>query len=403
MITLPKDLRTGKPVWSAYRVPRLPVSVLVKDTHADVVVIGAGISGAMIAQELAEAGLSVIILDRRGPMKGSTFATTALLQYEIDTPLVELAGKIGAEKAMGAWRRSKLGLESLVAKICYLDIPCGLKRVDALYLAGDKLDAAALKQERVARNLIGLQTGYLTQNMLRERYGLARRAALHSCDSVGLNPLHLTAGLLLEALRNKARLYAPAEVTDIKTFKRHNQVMTRQDTKITCKYVVFATGYEMPKMIHTSRHRIQSTWALATRRQPGALPEDVFIWEASDPYLYLRSTDDGRVICGGEDEEFSDEEKRDALIPQKIATLQRKLKKLLPQLDVTPEFAWAGSFGASSTGLPTIGKIPHLANCFAAMAYGGNGITFSRIAAEIIRAEICGQKDPDADLFAFPK
>jgi glycine/D-amino acid oxidase-like deaminating enzyme len=37
------------------------------------------------------------------------------------------------------------------------------------------------------------------------------------------------------------------------------------------------------------------------------------IWEASEPYLYLRTTEDGRVICGGEDEDFADTEKRDSL------------------------------------------------------------------------------------------
>jgi glycine/D-amino acid oxidase-like deaminating enzyme len=41
------------------------------------------------------------------------------------------------------------------------------------------------------------------------------------------------------------------------------------------------------------------------------------IWEASDPYLYLRTTPDGRIICGGEDEDFSDEAARDRLLGRK--------------------------------------------------------------------------------------
>ena len=52
--------------------------------------------------------------------------------------------------------------------------------------------------------------------------------------------------------------------------------------------------------------------------------------EVSDPYLYVRTTSDGRVICGGEDEEFADKTARDALLPQKTMTLQRKLGRLLP-------------------------------------------------------------------------
>lgn len=53
------------------------------------------------------------------------------------------------------------------------------------------------------------------------------------------------------------------------------------------------------------------------------------IWEASDPYLYLRTTPEGRIICGGEDEEFTDEEKRNALIPAKVTRLRSKLRRLM--------------------------------------------------------------------------
>ena len=79
-------------------------------------------------------------------------------------------------------------------------------------------------------------------------------------------------------------------------------------------------------MCRSGATRSMSTYAIATRPQPRRLwPEDCFIWEAADPYLYLRSTPDGRVICGGEDEDFADDEARDALIPQKAAAIRRKL------------------------------------------------------------------------------
>lgn len=53
------------------------------------------------------------------------------------------------------------------------------------------------------------------------------------------------------------------------------------------------------------------------------------------------------------------------------------------------------------TGLPLIGAVPGLDNVFAVMGFGGNGVTFSQIAAEMISAEIAGRRDADADLFAF--
>jgi glycine/D-amino acid oxidase-like deaminating enzyme len=149
-------------------------------------------------------------------------------------------------------------------------------------------------------------------------------------------------------------------------------------------------------------HAIASTWAIATRPQPRRLwPERCFIWEAADPYLYVRVGPEGRVICGGEDEPFADEAARNALLAAKTATLERRLHALLPRLDARAVDAWCGSFGASATGLPSIGPLPRMRHCYAVLGYGGNGITFAALAAQVLRAQIAGAGDPDADLFSF--
>ena len=74
---------------------------------------------------------------------------------------------------------------------------------------------------------------------------------------------------------------------------------------------------------------------------------------------------------------------------------------LLPRLDIQADFAWSGTFGESDRGLLSIGAIPGMPNCHAVLGYGGNGITFSRIAAELLATELGGEADPDTDLFAF--
>jgi glycine/D-amino acid oxidase-like deaminating enzyme len=144
-----------------------------------------------------------------------------------------------------------------------------------------------------------------------------------------------------------------------------------------------------------------STWAIATPPQPRRIwPGRALIWEASEPYLYLRATADGRVICGGEDEPFTDEARRDALIPAKAETIAAKLAALLPGVDPTAAFAWAGAFGTTPTGLPILRRLPRRPRIHSVLGYGGNGITFSRIAAEMIATELAGGKDRDSDVFA---
>jgi glycine/D-amino acid oxidase-like deaminating enzyme len=154
--------------------------------------------------------------------------------------------------------------------------------------------------------------------------------------------------------------------------------------------------------VPASKHRIYSTWAIATTPQPERLwPQRALIWEASDPYLYVRATVDGRVLCGGEDEEFANDERRDALVPRKTAALATKLEKLFPRLDSRAAFAWTGSFGGSTSGTPRFGPVPGHPRCFAVLGYGGNGITFSMLAASMIASAVQGRPDADAGVFAF--
>jgi glycine/D-amino acid oxidase-like deaminating enzyme len=93
------DLHTGSPVWRAYRAPGPAAEPLARDVKADVAIVGMGISAAMTADALSDAGRSVILIDRRGPMLGSTAATTALVQHEIDQPLSTLSRRIGQDRA----------------------------------------------------------------------------------------------------------------------------------------------------------------------------------------------------------------------------------------------------------------------------------------------------------------
>ncbi|TPJ70613.1 FAD-binding oxidoreductase [Mesorhizobium sp. B2-7-1] len=396
------DLRSGTPVWSAYRSSAVPADRLTRDVKTDVLIVGMGISGAMIAEALTRDGHSVICIDRRGPLKGSTAATTALVQFEIDQPLITLSNMIGGDAARQAWRRSRLSLLNLRGRIAELNISCRAAGTPSLYLAGNRLDASDLRREAQARRDAGIGASILTRQPLRETFGIDRAAAILSHGNLALDPRKLTSGLLSAALQRKARFHAPAEATAIEGNRLGVTVATRDGPMIKAHHLVLATGYELLDIVPSTGHRIISTWAIATRPQPKKLwPLAAMLWEASDPYLYVRATSDGRVICGGEDEEFTDEERRDALTAQKTDRLEKKLASIFPQLDTAAEFAWSGSFGATGTGLPIIGTLPGHPRVQAVMGYGGNGITFSQIASEIVSASIAGREDTDGSLFAF--
>jgi glycine/D-amino acid oxidase-like deaminating enzyme len=401
-LTAKKKLKSGAPVWTAFP-RRLPLArPLTRDATADVLVVGAGISGALIAYSLARDGHKVAVVDRRGLLQGSTPASTALLLYEIDTPLIHLKRKIGTRPAERAWLRSKAALDALYELTRREKIDASISLHPSIYLAGDLLDARGLAAEVRARERIGLPSRYLDRRELRNQFGLSRSAAILSDDNVAADPRALASGFLRRAQQLGARLWAPHEIADIQSGKRNALAMTKDGFTIQSRQIVLCTGYELPKIVPTRGHSIASTWVIATKRQPEHLwPSECFIWEANDPYLYVRATVDGRVICGGEDEEFADESLRDAKLPRKTKVLERKLAKLLPQIDPRADFAWTASFGQSETGLPSIGPIPGYPRCYAVLGYGGNGITYSMLAAQLISAAIGRRKDPDMNLFAF--
>lgn len=127
--------------------------------------------------------------------------------------------------------------------------------------------------------------------------------------------------------------------------------------------------------------------------------KDTLVWEGSDPYLYLRMASDGRLIVGGEDEASATAHQDKLKLKRKGETLALKLKKLLPDVSFEPDYSWAGAFGESVTGLPSIGQVVGMDHTWAVMGFGGNGITYSVIASQIVAAPIRGEGDPDADLY----
>ncbi len=365
--------------------------------------MGAGITGAVIADALASAGKKVAVVDRRGLARGSTLASTALVQYEIDTPLTQLTRKIGKEKAVRAWRRSRLAVEALSGRLGELGVP-DVTRRDSLYLVGNILGRKKLEREYEARRSAGLPGRFLDRKALQDRFGIERAGAILGYGNLVIDPRKSALALLNAASINGAQIFSPMEMTKITPTNRGVTVTAANGFRIHCKQLVFATGYELPHGVPRGHHEITSTWAIAT------VPQDrerlwhgeCCIWEASEPYLYIRTTTEGRVICGGEDAEFSDNEKRKALLSAKTKILQRKLNRLLPRLDATVDFAWTGAFGETTTGLPIIGQVPGMAHCWIALGYGGNGTTYAAIAADVIVGAIVGRPDVDADLYRFP-
>jgi glycine/D-amino acid oxidase-like deaminating enzyme len=180
-------------------------------------------------------------------------------------------------------------------------------------------------------------------------------------------------------------------------------VLTREGDIVRAHTLLLANGYEMPDFVPAGRHQVVQTWAIAT--EPSSQPpwsEDALVWEASDPYLYMRTTAGGRVIVGGADEKGLTTDRAAKKTPAKVRALLEAAAGRCPAIaGLQPVFAWCGAFGVTDDSLPFIGPVTGRPGCFAAYGYGGNGITFSALAAELLMDWLEGRVGPMASLCAL--
>ncbi|MGH6644774.1 MAG: NAD(P)/FAD-dependent oxidoreductase, partial [Bradyrhizobium sp.] len=336
-----------------------------------------------MAEHLTRLGHKVCVIDRERAGFGSTAASTAMLQWEIDAPLSELTGLYGFERAANIYRRSLQAVSGLKTLVDDLGIRCDFRPRSSLYLAGDSSGARELLAEHSLRERAGLPGVYLDRRTLMREFVFDREAAIVSPGSADADPLRLSHALVAAAISKGAAIF-DAEAVSYECGGTGVIVGLDNGCEIEAGHVVLATGYVMPDFLKTDLHKTASSWAIATPPQrPDAVWRDgVLIWEASDAYLYARTTVDNRIVIGGEDDDaITEPADRDARMPEKSRTILKKLKVLCPSADATADFVWSGAFGETRDGLPMIGAVPGHAGLFAAYGYGGNGITFSFLAS----------------------
>jgi glycine/D-amino acid oxidase-like deaminating enzyme len=361
------------------------------------------VTGSLIAERLTRQGLDVVIIDRELPGRGSTLASTSMLLWEIDRSLTQLTEIYGFERASRAYHaslRAVVGLQSLVQQ---LGIRCDLRNKQSLYLAAGDTSTELLGEHRL-RSRAGLPGDFLDHGMLFDVFRITRAGALVSPDAADADPSALSRGMLRIAVTRGARLFE-AEALNFDTASRSVGVQLKNGRQIEAQSVVLATGYVMPAMVHSTIQTVSSSWAIATKPQPQNIwKRGALIWEDSKDYLYARTTSAGRIIIGGEDsDEIVEPDARDRMIPQKAQRLAQKLQTLWPAANTDIEFRWAGTFDTTSDGLPLIGPVPGNKGIFAAYGYGGNGITFSFLAAELIGDLIAGATSPFLNDFALDR
>ena len=400
------DLKSGYPFWAIKNGLMHAFPQLQENVRCDVAVIGGGISGALIANELANHGHEVALVEERDVGWGSSAASTALLQYEIDTPMIDLAKRYGEDDAALAYRACADAihqLQSLAGDIRNVDFA----RMRSVYYASRRHHVPEVRDEMALRKKHGFEVSWLEREALMADYGIRAPGAILSQLAARVDPYRMAYRLLARLEKRGTGVFDRTRIERLETHARGVTLHTAQGSQIRAGHVVFAAGYASQHWLDKHVANNRSSYAFITDPLDadtlGALGETM-VWESARPYLYLRSTGDGRLLVGGEDDTVDIPSRRDARVQKKAQRLVQKVARAMPGLELKPAFAWAGTFAETEDGLPFFGThAQHGPRVQFAMAYGGNGITYSMLGAGLIRALIERRKHPLAALFSFDR
>ena len=398
------DLRSEYPFWLLDKGIIHTYPSLQNDLHTDVVVMGAGISGALAAWYLCHAGFKTVVVDKRHVGMGSTAASTALLQYEIDVPLTELIAKRGEQDAVRSYLLCLKAIDDL-EKICGHWPEAGFTRRPSLQYASYKKDVEDLKQEYTLRKQYGIALQWLDKNAINDKFGFEKNAAILSRDAAEVKAYSLTHALLHRCRQLGVEVYDHTAISHFHENRRGVTLVTEEGKKIKARKLIIACGYESAQYIPQKVQTLHSTYAIVSEAYSTNhfWHRNALIWETARPYLYLRTTSDNRILVGGKDDDFSNPSLRDKALPAKAKALELAFRKLFPAIHFRTDFKWAGTFASTKDGLPYIGCLPGKPHTYFSLGLGGNGITFSIIAAQIITRLALGLQDDDARLFGFER
>jgi glycine/D-amino acid oxidase-like deaminating enzyme len=398
------DLKSNEPFWLLKNGLITSYPSLKSDEECDVLIIGGGITGSLIAHQMIKDGYQTILIDKREICNGSTSATTSMLQYEIDTPLYELIEMIGEKGAVESYKACSKSIDDLEKIVKEIKARSGFKRKQSLYFASKKKDAIWLEKEYEARRKAGFDVAWLGPEDIEEKFAFQNTyGGILSKQGASIDAFKFAHELLRFNVNKGLKVFDKTEMKSVKYLRDHNLALTTDGVNIKAKKIVYCVGYESATMVKEQFVNLKSTYAIVSEVDTDTFKniENTLVWNTDNPYIYMRSTDDERLLIGGGDEDFSNPEKRDSLLNKKEKEILKNLKRIKPDYHFYTDFVWAGTFGETKDGLPYIGTHDNFKNSYFVLGFGGNGITFSVTGMEMASAFMKNKKHQLSEYFKF--
>ncbi|HEY8566924.1 MAG TPA: FAD-binding oxidoreductase [Beijerinckiaceae bacterium] len=379
-------------LWGATAEPAPATPPLAGDRTTDVAIVGAGYTGLSTALHLAEAGVSVTVIDAEHPGYGASGRNGGQVLPGFKTYPDHLIKRYGPERG-GALAAFGAGLaDGLFALIARHDIRCDARQSGWIHAGHhpSKLPEQRWKHDQWASR--GARVRWLERDAMAELLGTEAYAGGWIDERGGsLQPLSFARGLARAAQAAGAFVHGGTRATALARSGDGWSLMTSRGTLRAGTVVVATNGYTggLVDRLAATIVPVQSaqiaSQVLGNEALAGIMPSPAAVSDTRRSLLYFRRSPDGRLVMGG----------RGGILfgtgEGHYARLRRAAEQLYPALaGARWEHRWAGTLAV------TLDHMPHLhepaPGLIASLGCNGRGVAYSTGVGRIIAERARGAR-----------
>lgn len=355
-----------------------------KDIQTDILIIGGGIDGA-IANYFLSQNHQVTLVDKAKLGFGCTSCATALLEYQLDEFANDLSKFLTEEEIVAVY---KMGLSS-IAKIQKFikkhSNKCNFKLRPTFLYTDSIFSQGKIEKEYNFRKSNGFNCELYDKTTNPFPFSIKKGIF---CKNGGceFSP-YLFCKQLIENSINQNNIF---ENTKIDYFLKTDNCFiatTNYGYTITCNKIIIATGFNWEVLNKSDLCERFTSFSIVTQPIKNfKYYKSALIHNSENPYHYLRTLPDNRIIFGGEDVLWNEKKGISTkLAKKKYEKLEKDLKQLFPNYskDIVVSHKFCGAFGTTSNNLGLIGESKEK-NIYYFISCGANGIINAIFGVELL-------------------
>jgi glycine/D-amino acid oxidase-like deaminating enzyme len=363
------------------------------DVAADVVVIGAGVTGCACALGLARAGAAVTVLEAGRTGAGASGRNGGFASAGTGLGLGAAAELIGMPAAIALRRATETALDEMLAIAAARGEPGAVRRTGSLWLAS-AAEAEAMTAELAELAAAGVdcrEAPELIPAPMRPHYP---RAAVFPRDCE-LQPARWVGALAGAAAAAGAALHERSPAQTIERWARGWRVRSPAGAA-TAPAVVVACDGLLPRLVPELAGIVYPVRGQMLATEP--IPDTVITLptHSDHGFVYARPTADGRLAIGGcrwanLEAEYTDTDRPTRAVQR---ALERFIGERMGLAGVPVSHRWAGVMGFSADRLPVVGEVPGRAGLHVAGGYSGVGNVQGFVCGQMLADALLGRPHP---------